>query len=169
MEKIKDMMIVIGILFMPFVLLYILFCICWYGAMLLDGLFDNLFGLTDLLGMLMFDTYSSNSEDYEDFTYYTFNFNQDSGKADDYEDFEFEDSNQDNSKSSNTKDYYKILGVSQNASQEEIKRAWRRLCKKHHPDYNQGSKESQEKMKQINEAYEMLIKSKIPTATLSGI
>ncbi len=54
------------------------------------------------------------------------------------------------------KDYYKILGVSKNASKEEIKRAYRRLAKKYHPDLNPGDKEAQEKFKDINEAYEVL-------------
>jgi len=54
------------------------------------------------------------------------------------------------------KDYYKILGVSKNASKEEIKRAYRELAKKYHPDLNPGNKEAQEKFKEINEAYEVL-------------
>ncbi|MFS8540468.1 MAG: J domain-containing protein [Tissierellales bacterium] len=54
------------------------------------------------------------------------------------------------------KDYYKILGVSKDASKEEIKRAYRKLAKKYHPDLNPGNKEAQEKFKEINEAYEVL-------------
>ncbi len=54
------------------------------------------------------------------------------------------------------KDYYKILGVSKSASKEEIKRAYRKLAKKYHPDLNPGNKEFQEKFKDINEAYEVL-------------
>ncbi|NLW39592.1 MAG: J domain-containing protein [Tissierellia bacterium] len=54
------------------------------------------------------------------------------------------------------KDYYKILGVDKNASQEDIKKAYRRLAKKYHPDLNPNDKEAQEKFKDINEAYEVL-------------
>jgi len=55
------------------------------------------------------------------------------------------------------KDYYTILGVSRDASQEDIKRAYRRLAKKHHPDLNKDKiKESEEKFKEISEAYEVL-------------
>ncbi len=54
------------------------------------------------------------------------------------------------------KDYYAILGVPRNATQEEIKRAYRRLALKYHPDRNQGNKEAEEKFKEISEAYEVL-------------
>ena len=54
------------------------------------------------------------------------------------------------------KDYYKILGVARNASEEEIKRAFRHLARKWHPDVNPGSKEAEEKFKEINEAFEVL-------------
>jgi curved DNA-binding protein len=53
-------------------------------------------------------------------------------------------------------DYYKILGVERNASPEELKRAFRKLAMKHHPDRNLGDKSAEEKFKQINEAYEVL-------------
>jgi molecular chaperone DnaJ len=54
------------------------------------------------------------------------------------------------------KDYYDILGVSKDASQKEIKKAYRKLAKKYHPDMNDGDDKSSEKFKKISEAYEIL-------------
>ncbi|NPV39619.1 MAG: molecular chaperone DnaJ [Brevinematales bacterium] len=54
------------------------------------------------------------------------------------------------------KDYYQILGVARNASQEEIKKAYRKLAMQYHPDRNPGNKEAEEKFKEITEAYEVL-------------
>ncbi|RJQ51164.1 MAG: molecular chaperone DnaJ [Actinobacteria bacterium] len=54
------------------------------------------------------------------------------------------------------KDYYKILGVSKNASAKEMKSAYRKLARKHHPDANPNNKAAEEKFKEINEAYEVL-------------
>ncbi|RLB02670.1 MAG: J domain-containing protein, partial [Deltaproteobacteria bacterium] len=54
------------------------------------------------------------------------------------------------------KDYYSILGVSRNASQEEIKKAYRRLALKYHPDRNKGNPQAEERFKEINEAYAVL-------------
>ena len=54
------------------------------------------------------------------------------------------------------KDYYNILGVNRNASEKEIKQAFRRLARKHHPDVNPGDTTAEEKFKQISEAYEVL-------------
>ena len=53
-------------------------------------------------------------------------------------------------------DYYKILGVDKNASQEDIKKAYRKLARKHHPDLNPNDKEAQKLFQQINEANEVL-------------
>lgn len=54
------------------------------------------------------------------------------------------------------KDYYSILGVSRNASEKEIKQAFRRLARKYHPDVNPGDKSAEERFKQVSEAYEVL-------------
>ena len=54
------------------------------------------------------------------------------------------------------KDYYSILGVTRNASEREIKQAYRKLARKHHPDVNPGNKEAEAKFKEINEAHEVL-------------
>lgn len=55
-----------------------------------------------------------------------------------------------------SKDYYKTLGVDKNASSEELKKAYREMAKKYHPDKNKGDKESEQKFKEINEAYDVL-------------
>src|SRR5437764_5258789 len=54
------------------------------------------------------------------------------------------------------KDYYKILGVSKNASEKEIKQAYRKLARQYHPDVNPSDKTAEEKFKEINEANEVL-------------
>ncbi len=54
------------------------------------------------------------------------------------------------------KDYYKILGVSKSASQEEIKKAYRKLAMKYHPDHNGGDQAAEAKFKDISEAYAVL-------------
>ena len=58
------------------------------------------------------------------------------------------------------KDYYQILGVPENATEEEIKRAYRRMAKKYHPDKNPGDKSAEEQFKLANEAYEVLADAK---------
>ena len=54
------------------------------------------------------------------------------------------------------KDYYEVLGVNRNATEEEIKKAYRKLALKYHPDRNKGNKEAEEKFKEISEAYAVL-------------
>jgi curved DNA-binding protein len=56
----------------------------------------------------------------------------------------------------NFRDYYEILGVTKDASSEEIKKVYRRLARQYHPDLNPGNKEAEEKFKIIGEAYEIL-------------
>ncbi len=58
------------------------------------------------------------------------------------------------------KDYYEILGVPRTASEAEIKNAYRRLALKYHPDKNKGSKEAEEKFKEIANAYSVLSDTK---------
>src|SRR3974390_509434 len=54
------------------------------------------------------------------------------------------------------RDYYEVLGVNRDASEEEIKKAYRKLAMKHHPDRNPDSKDAEEKFKEAKEAYEIL-------------
>src|SRR5690349_16104143 len=54
------------------------------------------------------------------------------------------------------KDYYQTLGVAKTATDKEIKQAFRKLARKHHPDVNPGDKSAEAKFKDINEAYEVL-------------
>jgi curved DNA-binding protein len=54
------------------------------------------------------------------------------------------------------KDYYKVLGVDKKASKDDIKKAFRKLAMKYHPDRNKGKKEAEERFKEVNEANEVL-------------
>lgn len=54
------------------------------------------------------------------------------------------------------RDYYEVLGLSRSASSEEVKKAYRRLARQHHPDFNKGDPEADARFKEISEAYEVL-------------
>ena len=54
------------------------------------------------------------------------------------------------------RDPYEVLGIQRGASEDEIKKAYRKLAMKYHPDYNPGDKEAEEKFKEVNEANDVL-------------
>ena len=66
------------------------------------------------------------------------------------------------------RDYYDILGVNRDSSQSEIKRAYRKLAMKHHPDKNQGNEESEKKFKEAAEAYSVLSDDQKKAQKLEG-
>ena len=57
-------------------------------------------------------------------------------------------------------DYYRLLGVNRNAAADEIKKAYRKLARKYHPDVNPGDKHAEERFKKISEAYDVLSDAK---------
>src|SRR5262245_15053730 len=57
---------------------------------------------------------------------------------------------------SNKRDYYEVLGVSRNATEQELKQAYRKLAIQYHPDKNPNNREAEEKFKELNEAYQVL-------------
>src|SRR5438132_1107006 len=57
---------------------------------------------------------------------------------------------------SEKRDYYEVLGVARGASEDDIKKAFRRLARQYHPDLNAGDKKSESSFKEVNEAYEVL-------------
>ncbi|MFM7151319.1 MAG: DnaJ domain-containing protein, partial [Gemmataceae bacterium] len=54
------------------------------------------------------------------------------------------------------RDYYETLGISKTASEDEIKKAYRKLARQHHPDRNPGDKAAESKFKEVQEAYDVL-------------
>ena len=54
------------------------------------------------------------------------------------------------------RDYYEVLGIERSADEATIKKAYRQLAKKYHPDVNPGDKDAEEKFKEVNEAYSVL-------------
>lgn len=65
-------------------------------------------------------------------------------------------------------DPYRILGISPDASEDEIKKAYRSMAKKYHPDVNNGSPEAEQRMKEVNEAYSTIMKMRRTGSSNSG-
>ena len=62
------------------------------------------------------------------------------------------------------RDYYEVLGVDKNADSATIKKAYRKLAKKYHPDMNPGDKQAEQKFKEVTEAYNVLSSERRPEA-----
>jgi preprotein translocase subunit Sec63 len=69
----------------------------------------------------------------------------------------------------NKRDYYEVLGIKKDASEAEIKKAFRKKAMEHHPDKNQGNKASEDKFKEVSEAYEILSDSQKIDMTSSAM
>ena len=63
------------------------------------------------------------------------------------------------------RDYYEVLGVDKQASEDEIKKAYRKIAIKYHPDRNPGDKEAEDKFKEAAEAYEVLHRRGVSSTT----